>query len=293
MKEKKPEKEKPNAAEVEKQLRRRESIYWVVIALLVIALVFMIAKPDRKEIASFIEQETIMNHVQNIDDDIKLLELSKDTVVVRQAKKLKSEIEEIKKRLESKEDLSQDQQIQLQKQLNYLNKELKRINTEYEAYQENISLNMMEMIDLKEKEVLTLKEENDALRKALNEEKNMKTNKEIVVVNKQSQVNFNVVTLNKKNVETTKAKYVSNIWCNLKVNGDMDVSNIDKLRVQITDPIGVVITSPEDFLLLKKSGEYSTFNFNPKEYTFKSGMYMIRAYSMDGKIDVSYALNLR
>ncbi|MFQ3575964.1 MAG: hypothetical protein SNJ77_05965, partial [Cytophagales bacterium] len=247
MKEKKNDKEKAIATETEKNLRRRESIYWVVIALLVIGLIFMIAKPDKKESIAIIEQETILNHVQNIDEDIKVLEMSKDTFVVKQAKKLKNEIEEIKKQLENKENLSTDQQVQLQKQLNYMQMELKRIKTEYEAYQENISLNMMDMIDLKEKELITLREENETLKKALNEEKSLKTNKEIVVVNKQSQINFNVVTLNKKNVETTKAKYVSNIWCNMKVNGDMDLSNIEKLRVQITDPIGVVITNPEDF----------------------------------------------
>jgi len=297
MKTKKNDKEKIASKTIQfnSKIRRKEAVYWIVIALLSLILLFLLAKSDdrKNKPITAIEQEAILNHVQNIDHELKVLEKSKDSVVIKQAKKLKEEIEKIKKKLENSQNLSYEQQLQLQKELNQLQKELKRITEEYQAYQENISLNIMDMIDIKEKEIKALKEENEQLKKTLMEECS-KINKEIVFLNKQSQVNFNVVTLSKKNIETTKAKYVYSIWCNLKINGDLDVSNIDKLRIQITDPLGNVITKPEDFMVLKKNtNEYSTFQFIPENYKFMAGMYMIRAYSADGKIDVSYALNLR
>ena len=297
MKTKKNDKEKIASKTIQfnSKIRRKEAVYWIVIALLSLILLFLVAKSDdrKNKPITAIEQEAILNHVQNIDHELKVLEKSKDSVVIKQTKKLKEEIEKIKKKLENSQNLSYEQQLQLQKELNQLQKELKRITEEYQAYQENISLNIMDMIDIKEKEIKALKEENEQLKKTLMEECS-KINKEIVFLNKQSQVNFNVVTLSKKNIETTKAKYVYSIWCNLKINGDLDVSNIDKLRIQITDPLGNVITKPEDFMVLKKNtNEYSTFQFIPENYKFMAGMYMIRAYSADGKIDVSYALNLR
>ncbi len=270
--------------------KRKEALYWILIGCLGVALVFMIAKPNDKSHQILSNQESIKAHVDNIDKDIESLSQSKDTAVVNQAKKLKLEIDQIKQQLLSTSKLTSKEQAALQSKLFSLQSELAKVSKEYQAYQDNITLNMVEMIDLKDKEINELNEQILDLKAAL---ESAKANKKLITINKRSNIHFSAVALNKKNIETVKSKYVATIWCNFKISGDTSAIKSSELNITITDPTGIVIVN-NGKMNLKHKSDYSTFKYHPgTDYSFKSGMYKIGASTEDKSFEVAYALNLR
>lgn len=272
-----------------KNQKRKDAIYWIVIGCLGVGLVFMIAKPNDMSHQILSNQESIKAHVDNIDKDIESLSQSKDTAVVNQAKKLKIEIDQIKQQLLNTSKLTSKEQSALQSKLFALQSDLAKLSKEYQAYQDNITINMVEMIDLKDKEINELNEQILDLKAEL---ESAKANKRLITVNKRTNVHFSAVALNKKNIETVKSKYVSTIWCNFKISGDTSSLKTKNLDIVISDPTGVTVNQGK--MVLKPLSDYSTYKFHPSgDFGFKAGMYKITAANDDKSFEVAFALHLR